>query len=397
MAIERVPEKMLAAQVVEFNKPYKIHYIPTPRGPLHEHDILVRVAAASLCHTDGMVLEGILGTPLPCTASHEGAGTVVAIGSSVSGFKPGDRILCGLTYHRCGVCTDCKGPEHKQQYCAHGGGYLGVGRDGAFAEYEVIDGRECSLLPDNLSFESAAPLACAGITIWCGLARAGLKAGEWIAIVGAGGGLGHLGVQFAKALGLNVIAVDARDEALQLAKDCGADVLVDARQDKNKVVEDVQKVTGGQGADSTLNVSDHESAAATSVAVTKRHYDVDEDELLSTFSILIGKVADPKSAKIDGTMIQIAQPEKISVPFEDVIFRDIRIHGSLVGSRGEAQKMLELVSKHNIKIQTNPFKGLEEIPKAVELAHSGRMKGKPVIILDEEAIERERKSGLQMI
>lgn len=97
-----------------------------------------------------------------------------------------------------------------------------------------------------------------------------MKAGEWIAIVGAGGGLGHLGVQFAKALGLNVIAVDARDEALQLAKDCGADVLVDARQDKNKVVEDVQKVTGGQGADSTLNVSDHESAAATSVAVTKR-------------------------------------------------------------------------------------------------------------------------------
>ncbi|TEY76482.1 hypothetical protein BOTCAL_0058g00290 [Botryotinia calthae] len=369
MAIEGVPEKMLAVQVIEFNKPYKIHHIPTPRGPLHEHDILVRVAAASLCHTDGMVSEGILDTPLPCTASHEGAGTIVAIGSGVSGFKPGDRILCSLTYHRCGVCTDCTGPEHERQYCAHSGGNLGIARDGAFAEYEVIDGRECSLLPDNLSFESAAPLACAGITIWGGLVRAGLKAGEWIAIVGAGGGLGHLGVQFAKALGLNVIAVDARDEALQLAKDCGADVLVDARQDKNKVVEDVQKATGGQGADSTLNVSDHESAAATAVAVTKRH----------------------------GTMIQIAQPEKISVPFEDVIFRDIRIHGSLVGSRGEAQKMLELVSKHNIKIQTNPFKGLEEIPKAVELAHSGRMKGKPVIIVDDEAIEREKKSGLQMI
>ncbi|TGO62215.1 hypothetical protein BCON_0021g00280 [Botryotinia convoluta] len=383
MAFEGVPDKMLAAQVVEFNKPYKIHSIPTPRGPLHEHDILVRVAAASLCHTDGMVSEGILDTPLPCTASHEGAGTIVAIGSSVSGFKPGDRILCSLTYHRCGVCTDCAGPEHERQYCAHSGGNLGIVRDGSFAEYEVVDGRECSLLPDNLSFESAAPLACAGITIWSGLVRAGLKAGEWIAIVGAGGGLGHLGVQFAKALGLNVIAVDARDEALQLAKNCGADVLVDARQDKNKVVEDVQKVTGGLGADSTLNVSDHESAAATAAAVTKR--------------LLIGKVADPKSAKIDGTMIQIAQPEKISVPFEDVIFRDIRIHGSLVGSRGEAQKMLELVSKHNIKIQTNPFKGLGEIPKAVELAHSGRMKGKPVIIVDDEAIEKEKKSGLQMI
>ncbi|KAF7919449.1 uncharacterized protein EAE98_009289 [Botrytis deweyae] len=369
MSFEGVPDKMLAAQVVEFNKPYKIHYIPTPRGPLHEHDILVRVAAASLCHTDGMVTEGIMGTSLPCIASHEGAGTIVAIGSSVSGFKPGDRILCSLNYHRCGVCTDCTGPEHEQHYCASSGGYLGIHRDGSFAEYEVVDGRECSLLPDNLSFESAAPLACAGITIWGGLVRAGLKAGEWIAIVGAGGGLGHLGVQFAKALGLNVIAVDARDEALQLAKDCGADVLVDARQEKSKVVEDAQKVTGGLGADSTLNVSDHESAAATAVAVTKRH----------------------------GTMIQIAQPEKISVPFEDVIFRDIRIHGSLVGSQGEAQKMLELVSKHNIKIQTNPFKGLGEIPKAVELAHSGRMKGKPVILVDDEAIEREKKSGLQMI
>ncbi|KAB8302462.1 hypothetical protein EYC80_005869 [Monilinia laxa] len=369
MAFEGVPEKMLAAQIVEFNKPYKIHHIPTPRGPLHEHDMLIRVAAASLCHTDGMVSAGIMDTPLPCTASHEGAGTIVAVGSSVSGFKPGDRILCSITYHRCGVCSDCVGPEQEQQYCAHVGGHLGVIRDGSFAEYEVVDGRECNLLPDNVSFESAAPLACAGITVWGGLVRAGLKAGEWIAIVGAGGGLGHLGVQFAKALGLNVVAVDARDEALQLAKDCGADVLVDARQSKTKVVEEVQRVTGGQGANSTLNVSDHESAAATAVAITRRH----------------------------GTMVQIAQPENISVPFADLIFRDIRIHGSLVGSRGEAQKMLELVSKHNIKVQTNPFRGLGEIPKAVELAHSGRMKGKPVIIIDEKAIEDEKKSGLQMV
>ncbi|KAF7892553.1 uncharacterized protein EAF02_000091 [Botrytis sinoallii] len=376
MSFEGVPDKMLAAQVVEFNKPYKIHYIPTPRGPLHEHDILVRVAAASLCHTDGMVLEGIMGTSLPCIASHEGAGTIVATGSSVSGFKPGDRILCSLNYHRCGVCTDCTGSEHEQQYCASSGGHLGIHRDGSFAEYEVVDGRECSLLPDNLSFESAAPLAC----------LESLFFGDMIIfIVGLHSGLldaQELQLQlvnpnlcdtkpFAKLGGLNVIAVDARDEALQLAKDCGADVLVDARQDKNQVVEDAQRITGGLGADSTLNVSDHESAAATAAAVTKRH----------------------------GTMIQIAQPEKISVPFEDVIFRDIRIHGSpcCVGSQGESTKMLELVSKHNIKIQTNPFKGLGEIPKAVELAHSGRMKGKPVILVDDEAIEREKKSGLQMI
>jgi len=111
-----------------------------------------------------------------------------------------------------------------------------------------------------------------------------------------------LGVQFAKALGLHVIAIDARDEALQLAKDCGADTLVDAREGKEKVVEAVKKVTGGFGADAVINVSDHDSAAATSAAVTKMH----------------------------GIMIQIAQPTNVSVPFAELVFRDIRIHGSLV-------------------------------------------------------------------
>jgi propanol-preferring alcohol dehydrogenase len=250
-----------------------------------------------------VVTEGIMGTKLPCIASHEGAGTVVKLGSSLRDFKVGDRILCSITYHRCGKCGDCIGPERDTQYCSKVGGYNGVTRDGSFAEYEVVDGRECCILPDNLSFQSAAPLACAGITVWGGLVRAGLKSGESIAIVGGGGGLGHLGVQFAKALGLVVIAIDARDEGLQLAKDCGADTIVDARQSKEKVVEEVRKVTGGEGADATLNVSDHKTAAALAAAVTKMH----------------------------GFMIQIAQPPEVSIPFAEFVFRDIRVHGSLTG------------------------------------------------------------------
>jgi len=176
-----------------------------------------------------------------------------------------------LTYHRCGTCLDCIGPEQNRQYCANIGGFLGVTIDGSFAEYEVVDGRECCHLPDNISFQSAAPLACAGITVWGGLVRAGLKAGETVAIVGAGGGLGHLGVQFAKALGLQVIAIDARDEGLSLAKECGADTLIDARDGKEKAVEAVKKVTGGQCADATLGLSDHDTAAALAAAVTKMH------------------------------------------------------------------------------------------------------------------------------
>ncbi|RDW68519.1 putative alcohol dehydrogenase-3 [Coleophoma crateriformis] len=367
MASSALPEKMLAAQVVEFNKPYHINTIPVPKL-LDEHDLLVKVAVASLCHTDSMVTSGVFKSKLPLVGSHEGAGTVVALGSSAQGFQPGDRILCGVIYHRCGICPDCQGPEQQQHYCAQES-HLGILKDGSFAEYQIVDSREACRLPDNLSFQSAAPLACAGRTIWGGLARADLKAGESVAIVGAGGGLGHLGVQFAKALGLVVIALDARDEALQLAQECGADVLVDARQEKAKVVEEVMKVTGGRGADATLNLADHPSAAATSAAITKMH----------------------------ATVVQIAQPDEVVVPFHEFVFRDIKFHGSLLCSAGEAQKMLELVAKHDVKVKTNPFRGLKELPQAVELAHSGKMQGKPAILIDEEAIAQEKKSGLKMV
>ena len=128
-----------------------------------------------------------------------------------------------------------------------------------------------------------------------------MKTGEAIAIVGAGGGLGHLGVQFAKALGFRVIAIDARDEGLRLAQESGADATIDARKSKETVVEEVKKITGGQGAEVTLNVSDHETTAALGAAVTKMH----------------------------GMLMQIAQPPDVSVPFAELIFRDIKIRKHL--------------------------------------------------------------------
>jgi propanol-preferring alcohol dehydrogenase len=151
-----------------------------------------------------VISESIMGTELPCTASHEGVGTVVKLGSSVQDFKVGDHILCGLIYHRYSACTDCIGPE-----------------------------RDHSLLFSPFFFLFRAH-ADSEILQWGGLVRAGLNIGESIAIVGSGGGLGHLGVQFAKALGLFVIAIDARDEGLQLAKGCGAGTVVDARQRRKR-------------------------------------------------------------------------------------------------------------------------------------------------------------------
>jgi propanol-preferring alcohol dehydrogenase len=261
---------MLAAQVTSFNQPYKVHKIPVPSS-LGPHDLLIKVAVASFCHTDSMVSSGKMGTSLPCTGSHEGSGTVVSTGPSVQDFQPGDRVMAGIIYQPCGTCPDCLGPENYTQYCARSGGYLGVTTHGHFAEYARIDARTAVRLPDQVGFETAAPLACAGVTIYRGVVLSGAKKGEWLAMTGSGGGLGHLGVQFAKALGLNVIGIDARDEGVELTRQGGADVIIDARKGHDEVVKQVHAVTNGEGATCTLNVSDASDAMKTACAITKMH------------------------------------------------------------------------------------------------------------------------------
>ncbi|KAJ4370373.1 hypothetical protein N0V83_004891 [Neocucurbitaria cava] len=312
-----------------------------------------------------MVQKGVMGTSLPCTGSHEGAGTVVAIGSSVTSFAPGDRVMAGIIYHPCGTCADCLGPENYRQYCQFSGGYCGVSTHGFFAEYARIDASQAARIPDSVSFETAAPLACAGCTIYRGLVLSAVQQGEWLAITGSGGGLGHLGVRFAKALGINVIGIDARDQGLELTTLGGADVTVDARRGLEDVVDKVHRVTNGQGVKITLNVSDADSAMATSCAITQMH----------------------------GTVIQIAQPSLVSIPFQELVFRDIRVRGSLIASPEEARSMLEVVAKHGISVRTNVFEGLGDLERLVELAESGKMMGKGIIVLDRAQIGVGKESG----
>lgn len=361
---------MQAAQVVEvksppdsalyvsdsrskFEKDYVLQQVPVPS--LAPNDLLIKVAVASLCHTDSMVQQGIMGTQLPCTASHEGAGTVVALGSAVTDFSVGDRVMAGIVYHPCGTCADCLGPENMRQYCRYMGGHCGVTMHGFLADYACIDATQAAKLSNAISFATAAPLACAGCTVYRGVELSGVKKGEWLAIVGSGGGLGHLGVQFAKALGLNVVGVDARDDGLDLTKRGGADVVVDARKGPEDVVKEVHRVTNNEGVTCTLNVSDAASAMATSCAITKMH----------------------------GTVIQIAQPDDVVIPFRELVFRDIRVRGSLIASPGEARDMLKLVAEHGISVETNAFQGLEKVHQAVELAHSGKMRGKAIVVVDD--------------
>ncbi|KAI1337700.1 GroES-like protein [Xylariaceae sp. FL0016] len=370
MASPKIPSKMKALQITELHKPYSLHDVPVPE--LSHYDLLVKVAVASHCHTDFMVQSGVFGSSLPMTASHEGSGTVVAVGPDVASLPPasrfsvGDRVMCGLPLHPCGACEDCLGPrEGWRQYCTGAAGHVGVHVDGCLAEYVRVDARSTTAVSDAVTLASAAPLACAGRTAWRGVAQAELVAGQWLAIVGSGGGLGHLGIQFAKAKGLRVVGLDARDEGLALSRRSGADVVVDARGAKEEVVAAVREVTGARGADATVVLSDAEDAAEVSAAITKMH----------------------------GTVVQIAQPARVSVPFQELVFRDIRIRGSLLCSPDESRAMMECVAEHGVKVKTNPFQGLERIEELVELVKGGKIQGKAVVVVDPEQIEEEKKLG----
>lgn len=358
---------MQAIQVVEYGKPYKINTVPVPDTgtALGPHDLVLKVAVASYCHTDSMIQSGVFRTTLPVTASHEGAGTVVAAGRSASDWL-GARVMAGLPWHPCGACVDCSGPDESwRQYCVHGEGHCGVHRDGFFGAYALCDARSSTRLPDEISFRSAAPLACAGRTGWRGVEQAALEEGQWLAIVGSGGGIGHLCVQFAKKKGLRVVGVDARDEGLEMSRAVGADVVVDAREGKEAVVKRVQQITGGAGADAAVTLSDAEGAAALAAAVTKMH----------------------------GTMVQIAQPENIVIPFQEFVFRDIRVKGSVVASPGESRRMVEFIAEKGIEVKTNVFDGLDKIGSLLDMVHSGKIQGKGVIIVDQEQMDKEKLLG----
>jgi D-arabinose 1-dehydrogenase-like Zn-dependent alcohol dehydrogenase len=221
-----------------------------------------------------------------------------------------------------------------------------------------------------VSFLSAAPLACAGRTVWRGVRVAGVEPGGWLAIVGSGGGLGHLGVQFAKAKGLRVIGIDARDEALTLSREYGADAVFDAREGQAEVVRKVQEVVGAGpngGADATITLSDADGAAALACAVTKMH----------------------------GTMVQIAQPDTVKIPFHELINRDIRIHGSVLCSAQESRDMVKFVAEHGISPKTKVFDGLDKIHELVEEVHRGKVQGKAAIIVDQGQLGQEKHRKTQ--
>jgi alcohol dehydrogenase, propanol-preferring len=232
--------KMMRAAVVrKFTEPLSIGEVPVPEvGP---GQILVKIEACGVCHTDLHAADGdwpVKPKP-PFIPGHEGVGTVSAVGAGVTAVKEGDRVGVPWLHTACGHCRHCLAAWETLCDSQQNTGYS---VNGGFAEYALADPNYVGHIPDGLDFEPAAPILCAGVTVYKGLKETDTKPGDTVVISGIGG-LGHVAVQYAKAMGLEVIAIDISDEKLSLARKMGADAVVNAKT--TDAVAEVNKLCGG--------------------------------------------------------------------------------------------------------------------------------------------------------
>jgi len=248
--------QMKSVVVSEVNAPWELEDRDRPEaGP---NQVLVRVHACAICGTDVWMANGTLSfREFPLVLGHEGVGEVVAVGAGVTQRKVGDRVGIPMVQKRCGKCEFCK-EQHPNSFvtaanCANPI-LTGVNVDGAHAEYIAADVDGTVLLPEEVSYELAAPTLCAGFTVWAAIRRADIKPSGRIAVVGIGG-LGHLAIQYAKAAGYHVTAVTHSPDKADLARDLGAD----------EVVSDGAGLKAAGGADLIMHTSSNHASVASAI------------------------------------------------------------------------------------------------------------------------------------
>lgn len=319
---------MTAAVVHGFGQPLAIEEVavPTP-GP---GQVLVRIVASGVCHTDLHAADGDwpIKPTLPFIPGHEGAGTVAAVGPGVTALKEGDRVGVPWLHSACGVCDHClTGWEtlcEKQRN-------TGYSVNGGFAKYVVAPAAYVGRLPDSLDFVSVAPILCAGVTTYKGLKETGAKPGEWVLISGIGG-LGHVAVQYATAMGMHVAAVDVEDGKLALAKSLGAEMTINAVT--SDAAHEVQRAIGGA-----------QAVLITAVSV-------------KAFQQGIGML------RRGGTCVLIGLPPgDFPTPIFDVVLKRLTIRGSIVGTRKDLQEALQFAAEGKVRAttETQPLEAINDV------------------------------------
>ena len=369
LASVELPPDMKAQFLDAFESPYNLRTVPLPTLT-SSFDLLIRVDAASYCHTDAVLAAGNMPPnppSFPHVGCHEFAGTVVRLPDFSEVEKPhefrvGDRVgVPGRAFHPCGTCFECRDtmspnsdPAGYSVYCINATNH-GITGPGGFREYAVVDSRQVAPIPDQLTAVETAPLMCAGLTIFAALKRCNLSPGQRIAIIGCGGGLGHLGLQFAVKMGLRVIGVDNADNSLSLASQLqtGAHI-VDSRQETAEQLlskiskEDGMTESGSFGVDAAIILPESQNAFDYGMNLVKNH----------------------------GRCVIVSFPKNgFQLSTSALVFRDISVVGSLVGSNGTLREMLAFTVNHNIRtvIHRYPLSRLNDLVHEYHQNRGGKL------------------------
>ena len=341
-----MPKMMKAAVVHGFRKPLEIEEVLVPApGP---GEVLVKVIATGVCHTDLHAADGdwpVKPQP-PFIPGHEGAGIVAAVGSGVSRLREGDPVGVAWLHDACGACEYCETGWETLCESQHNTGYS---VNGSFAEYVIGAAPYVGRLPASCNYAEIAPILCAGVTTYKGIKETEVRPGEWIAISGVGG-LGHIAIQYAKAMGCHVAAIDVTEEKLALARAFGAEVAVNARLPD--AAAQVVKQTGG-GAHGVLVTAVSPPAFSQALQMVRRKGTV-------------GLVGLP--------------PGEFATPIFDVVLKRITLRGSIVGGRKDLAEAIAFAAESKIRVEISKAK-LEDINSIFAGLRAGTINGRMVMML----------------
>ena len=339
----RVPTTMHAAVVHEFGQGLTIDEVPVPTpGP---GQALVKLISSGVCHTDLHAVEGdwpVKPSP-PFIPGHEGVGEVVALGDGVKDLDIGDLVGNAWLWSACGSCQYCCTGWETLCEAQQNGGYS---VDGSFGQYMLVDARFAVRIPHGADPIEIAPVLCAGVTVYKGLKMTEARPGQWVVISGIGG-LGHIAVQYAKAMGLRVAAVDIADDKLALARKHGAELVINAL-DEDPVAA-IQKATGG--VHGVLVTAVHPAAFGQAIGMTRR----------------------------GGTIVfNGLPPGDFPAPIFDIVLKGLTIRGSIVGTRQDMEDALQFYARGQIH-PTVSERRIDEVNEVLNEMKHGKIDGRVVI------------------
>nr|WP_302104513.1 zinc-dependent alcohol dehydrogenase [Polycladomyces sp. WAk] len=337
-------KKILAAVVRDFAEPVHIEEVNIPEPGVGQ--VRVKVEASGLCHKDIHAAKGEwpVKPKLPFIPGHEGVGIVEAVGKGVTWIKEGDRVALPWLGYACGMCEYCKSGSETLCESRLNTGYS---IDGTHAEYTIGYAKHLVKVPDGVNPLDAAPLTCDGVNTYKAVKMSGARPSDLVAIFGIGG-RGHLALQYAKVAGTSVVAVDLFDETLQLAKELGADYVVNARtQDP---VEEIKKLGG---ADAAISV------------------DVSPQAFVHAFH----------SLRRGGRLVLVEPAgHYVQLPIFETVLNGIQVIGSIAGTRIDLEETFQLHAEGRTKV-IYETRHLHQVKEAFEEVEKSQTKGRLVFKL----------------